>query len=393
MLNNSALTKFNVAELTPEQIQQIAQLENFIGQHLVQDSPAVAIIEGEAGAGKSVILTKLFQDLKDQNGKFAQTNSIFTVNHPELLKVYQELAKEQPNLRKADYVRPTSLINNAYKTDKTYDIILIDEGHLLLSKPEPYIKFTQINQLEELIKLAKVVIVVFDFKQVMQTKMYWDREMLTRIVAPYPHEFLHLDTQYRMQAPQAILDWINTLTTGEIHPRPADLGTYDFKIFDRAAALYALIQQKNAEVGLSRVVATTGFQRTSAGEHNVTMDDFNLPWDEYDVQPTPWAERPESINEVGSIYTIQGFDLNYVGVILGPPFEYDATTDRIVVNPDKVTHTEIYKRHPELTDPANIEMLKQTIMFNVLDVLMKRGIYGLYITAADDALRARLLEV
>ncbi|WP_235697653.1 DNA/RNA helicase domain-containing protein [Corynebacterium diphtheriae] len=31
-----------------------------------------------------------------------------------------------------------------------------------------------------------------------------------------------------------------------------------------------------------------------------------------------WAEKPHTINEVGSIFTIQGFDLNYAGVIIGP---------------------------------------------------------------------------
>ncbi|MDI5787683.1 DUF2075 domain-containing protein [Bacillus licheniformis] len=33
--------------------------------------------------------------------------------------------------------------------------------------------------------------------------------------------------------------------------------------------------------------------------------------------------NPNSIKEVGSIYTVQGFDLNYVGVVLGPSVSYD----------------------------------------------------------------------
>ncbi|AEX77669.1 DNA/RNA helicase domain-containing protein [Corynebacterium diphtheriae] len=35
-----------------------------------------------------------------------------------------------------------------------------------------------------------------------------------------------------------------------------------------------------------------------------------------------WAEKPHTINEVGSIFTIQGFDLNYAGVIIGPSVQY-----------------------------------------------------------------------
>lgn len=29
-----------------------------------------------------------------------------------------------------------------------------------------------------------------------------------------------------------------------------------------------------------------------------------------------WAEQPQTIDEIGSTFTIQGFDLNYAGVIL-----------------------------------------------------------------------------
>ena len=36
-----------------------------------------------------------------------------------------------------------------------------------------------------------------------------------------------------------------------------------------------------------------------------------------------WAEKDYSINEAGSIFTIQGFDLAYAGVILGPSVKYD----------------------------------------------------------------------
>ena len=31
-----------------------------------------------------------------------------------------------------------------------------------------------------------------------------------------------------------------------------------------------------------------------------------------------WAEQGHTLGECGSIYTIQGFDLNYAGVIIGP---------------------------------------------------------------------------
>ncbi|CAK8054903.1 DUF2075 domain-containing protein [Eupransor demetentiae] len=396
-MDNSAVKKFNIEQLSGQQEEQLDLINHYIQSSLKKDGHHIAVIEGDAGTGKSVVLTKLFQQLKagakKADSPYYETNSIFTVNHPELLKVYQEMSAELPNLRKKDYIRPTSLINSAHKNDEKYDVVLIDEGHLLLSKPEPYVKFTQQNQLAEIIKLAKVVVVVFDFKQVMQTKMYWDRKLLKKVLAPYDYQVFNFNFQYRMNASQAVMDWVNELSEGKLVPVPKDLGHYDLRIFNRAADIFAVIKEKNKEVGLSRMVATTGFEKGDDGRHHVMLDDFDQPWDELDPQPTPWAERPESINEVGSIYTIQGFDLNYVGVLLGPPFEYDAEHDRMTVNPSKVTHTEIYKRRPGLTDPKEIAEVKRTVMFNALNILLKRGTRGLYITAADPALRKRLLKL
>lgn len=35
-----------------------------------------------------------------------------------------------------------------------------------------------------------------------------------------------------------------------------------------------------------------------------------------------WAEQEQTIDEVGSPFTIQGFDLNYAGVIVVPSVRY-----------------------------------------------------------------------
>ncbi|CAH1856976.1 DUF2075 domain-containing protein [Convivina praedatoris] len=396
-MNNSAIGKFNVEKITVQQEQQLTNIQHYIECALKSGEHHIVVIEGQAGTGKSVLLTKLFQRLKAgatlKGSPYYQKQCVFTVNHPELLKIYQELGRQLPGIYKKDYVRPTSLINDCHKTKKMYDIVLVDEGHLLFTKPEPYIRFTQENQLSEIIKLSRVVVVVFDFKQVMQTKMFWNKPLLDKVLAPYKHVFFNLDFQYRMQASQATIEWIDGLTNGQILPLPSNRGDYDLRIYSRAYDLYEAIKQRNIEVGLSRMLTATGFTRGPHDEHTVRMDDFNQPWDELDAQPTPWAERSESITEVGSIYTIQGFDLNYAGVILSPAFEYDATTDSIVVNPDKVTHTEIYKKTPRIQSEQEMTAFKSQVMFNTLNVLLKRGIKGLYVTAADPQLRKRLLEL
>lgn len=49
---------------------------------------------------------------------------------------------------------------------------------------------------------------------------------------------------------------------------------------------------------------------------------------ESDLKDSVWAEKPMSIDEVGSTFTIQGFDLNYAGVIIGPSITYREGEDR-----------------------------------------------------------------
>ena len=173
-----------------------------------------------------------------------------------------------------------------------------------------------------------------------------------------------------------------------LYPFPND-SDFEFKVFDKAGKLYDNIVQKNKSVGLSRVVATSGFPRID-GRHNVEMDSFSLPWDEWDPQRTHWAKREYSIKQVGTIYTLQGFDLNFVGMIIGPSFGYDAKTDSMTILPEKYSHKEIFKKRQ---DKQFTKAEFKAFIANVLNVLMKRGKYGLYLTAYDDALRQRLLEL
>lgn len=50
---------------------------------------------GDAGTGKSLILNQLFTQLAQE-----VPDSYFLVNHPELLKVYRELAGQTPHMLK-----------------------------------------------------------------------------------------------------------------------------------------------------------------------------------------------------------------------------------------------------------------------------------------------------
>ncbi|ATU70507.1 DUF2075 domain-containing protein [Levilactobacillus brevis] len=384
-MNKILQEQFFVDDLSDDQKAVITDMNHYIKDSLNGQESAVAIIQGAAGTGKSVVLMELVRQY--MTDKRYRTSLV--VNHPELYKAYQDLAESIPNMKASAIRRPTSLINYAQKNHKQYDIIFVDEAHLLYSKSEPYAHYRGQNQLTDLMNLAKVVVVVYDFDQVFQSKMYWDQDLLYQTIGHHPHKRFDMNFQYRMVASDEQVAWMDDLAAEKPLRSFPENSDFEFKMFDTAGELFENIKKRNKEFGMSRVVATSGFPRID-GRHNVEMDSFSLPWDEWDPQRTHWAKREGSITQVGTIYTLQGFDLNYVGMIIGPSFGYDPQTDTMTIIPEKYSHKEIFKKRKDMQF-SRAEY--KTFIANVLNVLMKRGKYGLYLTAYDDALRARLLEL
>ncbi len=400
-MSNQAIEKLSpFKNLTDEQAQLVDEVILFAKQHLTQDFPAVYTILGDAGTGKSVVLSHLFARLQQaarvqSDSPFYGTHNYFLVNHPEVLKVYKQIAGAIKTLLKKDYQRPTSFINQLDKNNATADIVVIDEAHLLLSKPDHYNNFYHENQLLEIIKRAKVVVLVFDQYQVLRMKSFWTLDRLNELIAPYPHQSYQLKHQFRMTASDDLIAWFNQLTNGLIEPLPKNAcDHYDFRIFDDAEKMRQLIVKRNQEVGLSRILSTSGYPSTlDGGKHYICEGDFKMPWDQYNFTATPWAELPQTIDEVGSIYTCQGFDLNYAGIIIGPVISQKPGTNQLQVNLDRFTDTEAFKKRADLTDPDQIIHYEKRMILNALNVILKRGVKGTYLYAHDPLLRQTLFEL
>lgn len=386
-------------QLTAEQQMLVSEAETFVQNHFLDKRPSVFVISGEAGTGKSVVLSQLYYDLqsaaKSPEGRLSGSTNYFIVNHPELLKVYRNIAGRLPNEYKKNFQRPTTLINQCRKNGTGFDVGIIDEAHLLLSQPDHYNNFYGDNQLVDLLKLCRVLIIVFDAHQVLRLKTYWTETRLKQVLAPYSQQWVTLHAQFRMHADNALIDWINTLTTsGRLDPiTPSFSNHYDFRVFNDAEKMHQQIVARNNEVGLSRILSTTGYPSIlDGGNHYIVEGNFSLPWDQYNYAATPWAELPESINEVGSIYTCQGFDLNYTGIILGPPVHLAPDGEHIMIDTTKITDPEAFKKRPDMQAEKDIHEAKMTLMLNAINVIMKRGVKGLYLYAHDVRLRNRLFQ-
>jgi len=226
-MNKILEAQFLIDQLSDDQQHVITQLNTYIHDSLLKKQHAVAIIQGAAGTGKSVVLMQLVKQYMTDS----QYKTALVVNHPELYKAYQDMAKDFPGLNPRDIRRPTALINDAQKNHRKYDVIFVDEAHLLYSKSEPYAHYRGKNQLTDLMQLAKIVVVVYDFNQVFQSKMYWSQALLLNTIGDNPYQQFNMDFQYRMIASESQINWLDNLTAQKpLTPFPND-SNFEFEVF------------------------------------------------------------------------------------------------------------------------------------------------------------------
>ena len=384
-------------ELSHLQLDIKNEILDFCKEHIKLESNHVITVEGDAGTGKSVLLSSLFntlQDLsKDTSSLLHGTDNYLLVNNGEMLKTYKNIANSLPNIKKKNLMKPTPFINEKTKSGTIADIVLIDEAHLLLTKEDSYNNFNYKNQLDEIIKRSKITIVIFDPKQVLKIKSYWNDSLLEEITKHYSAKTVKLTDQMRMNASLETINWINCFVAKDVLPLPVETdSSFELKVFEDAESFKTVIESKNNEFGLSRIVSTFDYlHKKDKKSYIVDEEGINMPWNNT-MNNVAWAENPESIREVGSIYTVQGFDLNYVGVVLGPSVSYNEDDDKLVIDPSKYKDTGAFASRSDLSPEKNQE-IKEEIILNSINVLMKRGIHGLYIYATDPKLRRHLLEL
>lgn len=94
-----------------------------------------------------------------------------------------------------------------------------------------------------------------------------------------------------------------------------------------------------------------------------------------------WSSDLEAEEEVGSYFSIQGFDLNYAGVIIGPSITY--RNGRVVVDSSKSMDNGVNGKGVNNSGA-------DTIILQQLKILLRRAIKGTYLFAVDPELQAAL---
>ena len=401
-------------KLNSEQLYAKEKILKNIASCLQKDKEhQLVFVQGNAGTGKTVLMSSIFYDLINEE-KNIETAII--VNHKEQLTLYEEIVnKLDLNPKKESIVyNPTQFINlfkqktnSPIKRTKKYDVVFVDEAHLLLTQKNQAYNEENI-QLTEIMKYAKIVVVMFDKKQIMNAEQYLDDNEINNLInlSKQNDSFIELNIQMRMKANKYVSTWLEKIyNDGILEKLPKERGKYEIKVFDTPKELENAIKCKadSKETALSRLVATydwkySGVSRPVNEKYwSVKIGDWSMPWnyelltnlspkEKRTIKKLSWAEQQHTINEIGSTYTIQGFDLNFVGVILGPSIKY--RDGKIKFDTSQSCNDKA--KHKRTLIDGTRKSFGEHFLKNELGVLLTRGVNGLYIYACDDELRNEL---
>lgn len=174
--------------------------ENEVGQ--------LVLVAGEAGSGKTVLMSSLFYDLKKELQSEDELKVHMIVNHDAQLIVYEQIAEKLGLTSKEGLetvLKPTRFINNVIPDDPV-DVVIVDEAHLLWTQGKQ--AYRGKNQLHDLLERARVVIAVFDVNQILTTEQYWEQDELEKIkaMAEENDNYIFLTNQMHIDADEQTID-------------------------------------------------------------------------------------------------------------------------------------------------------------------------------------------
>lgn len=409
-IEKSALFKASpLKKLTEEQINAKETILAKIFEALENGAENQLIfVQGDAGTGKTVLNAALFYDIRTNGEEYfgRDIDCHLMVNHDQQVAVYEQITKRL-GLGDDRVHKPTSFINSHTPENKV-DVSFIDEGHLLLTQGK--MSYQGKNQLADIIERSRVTVIMFDEYQVLTAEEYWEPDVLDKFkeLAYSQRNMVALSQQLRMQCAPSTVKWINDFVLNRtILPFTPDPG-YEFRIFDSPEDLEVAIREKalTEESKLSRIIASydwkykAGQAPDDGGFWGVQIGKWFKPWN-YEtlsklnakerkaIKHLAWAEQDHTLDEVGSTFTIQGFDLAYAGVILGPSVKFK--NGEVVFEPSE-SHNEKATQQRTLANGTR-QSFGENFIRNEVRVLLSRGTKGLYIYACDSDLRNELKKV
>ena len=285
-------------------------------------------------------------------------------------------------------------------TDKL-DVAILDEAHRIrtisTSRFTPAKARTGKAQIDDILDASRITVFFIDDLQVVRPGEVGSTDLIREVAAKRGVEVrdFKLEAQFRSNGSDSFIQWVdNTL---EMNRTPQVLWSmddeFDFQIVGSIGELERKIRAQAATGATARLVA--GFcwpwsDPDDAGQlvPDVRVGEWSMPWNARDgvgrlgpgiPKSDFWASAKEGIDQVGCVYTAQGFEFDYVGVIVGPDLVWRPLERRWAGQPSE-------SRDRTLTRGVSDQDFTAYVK-SVYRVLLTRGLRGCYVYFMDASTR------
>jgi hypothetical protein len=397
-----ALAESPVWTLLDEQRVAFNMVRGLVERAVRTGDKAVVLVVGGPGTGKSVIAVHLLIELSKEAG--------YRACHATGSKAFTT------NLRAIGPAGAAALFKyfNSFKhkmTDaNTVDILVCDEAHRIRQTSND--RFTkkslksEMSQARELIRAAKVSVFFLDERQNVRPGEIGTIEAIAEAALEegVPLRRVDLNAQFRCNGCGGYIEWVDQLFTSDPSSAGAWLraSEYNFRVMDSPGALETAVADQVTNGTTGRLVGGFCWPWSDPGEDGVLANDVQIgawrrPWNEKSPEqtrskgasPPPlrhpyylWSTKPERIREVGCIYSAQGFEWDYCGVIMGDDLVWRAGRGWVG---SKDASEDPAIRRGSLEPDALRALLAHTYR-----VLFTRGMKGTFVYSTDAETRSFL---
>lgn len=322
MKNTQYITLIDEQEIVYEKAIEMAK------QSMKDNKKRVFIIKGGPGTGKSILAMKILTDVfMNPNNKINKASFVTPIQAQRDVYKY--------TIRKDNIYKPIIKIiksSGAFiqSINDENDVLIVDESHRLKEKSGMFENIGE-NQIKEIIKASKLSIFFIDDLQRVTLK---DKGSISEIIKRAKEqeaiiEEFELTSQFRCSGSAGYVSWIEDVLqirdTANHDVIDYNLH-YDIKIVDNPNEMRDFIRRKNKKNNASRIVAGYCWDSKKESRDNSKIYDIEIP--KYDFYMSwnlineQWAIAKDSVERAGCIYTCQGLDFDYVGVIIGQDLIY-----------------------------------------------------------------------
>ena len=356
---------------------------------------SVILVKGGPGTGKTVIALHILAELS----RYQLSVQYATKSKPLLEGVRHQI---RPKARLL-FHNVTSYVP-ATTDENALDVILVDEAHRIenftIDRYRPERSETSMPQVDTIIRAAKISVFFIDDRQAIRGREIGSAGLIREAAKRWKAtvEECELTSQFRCNGSDNYMDWLEQVLYNKPITSSFKLDDFDLRIFSDPQTMYnALVEQCNKPGQTARLMA--GFcwpwsKEVINGDlvKDVQIGKFAMPWETSDSVPYQkltkkypkwyeWAYKPLGIEQVGCIYTAQGFEFDYAGVIIGEDLKYDSASKRIFTDKSACKDPVLRQNRQEAT------MTFDDYVRNIYRVLMSRGMKGCFLYICDENLR------